>query len=103
MSTFQSDNVTVERDTDGSYVLTIDVPNKSVNLLSRAVLADLDHALDFLAREPRVPVVVLRSGKKSGFVAGADIAEFRLIRTSAEAQTLSELGQKLFAKLAGLA
>src|SRR5262245_10639087 len=103
MSVFQSDTVTIDRDTDGSCVLKIDVPDKSVNVLSRAVLADLDHALDFLAREPRVPVLVIRSGKKSGFLAGADIAEFRLIRNSQEAQALSELGQKLFGKLAALA
>src|SRR5262249_19698378 len=76
MPIFQSDTVTIDRDTDGSYVLKIDVPSKSVNLLTRGVLADLDSALDFLLAEQRVPVVVIRSGKKSGFLAGADIAEF---------------------------
>jgi 3-hydroxyacyl-CoA dehydrogenase/enoyl-CoA hydratase/3-hydroxybutyryl-CoA epimerase len=103
MPVYQSDTVTVERDTDGSFVLVLDVPGRSVNLITRQVLADLDGALDALARQPRVPVLVVRSGKKTGFLAGADIQEFTRIQDAAGALALSEAGQKLFGKLAGVA
>ena len=102
MSIYQSDTATVERDSDGSFVLKLDVPGKSVNLITRQVMADLDGALDALAVQPRVPVLVLRSGKKSGFMAGADIQEFTRITDAAGALALSEAGQQLFGKLASL-
>ncbi len=103
MSLFQSDTITVERDSDGSFVLTIDVPGKSVNVITRGVLADLEGALDALAAQPRVPVLVVRSGKKTGFLAGADLHEFTAIRDVASARALSQAGQDLFGRLAGLA
>ncbi len=83
MPLFRSDTVTIDRDTDGSFVLVLDVPNRSVNLITRQVLADLDAALDVLSAQSRVPVLVVRSGKKSGFLAGADIAEFIAIKDPA--------------------
>lgn len=98
----QSRTIVVERDTDGSYALQIDVPDRSVNVLTRQVMADLDGALDALAREPRVPVLVVRSGKKTGFLAGADLEEFAALPDAASARAVSETGQKLFGKLAGL-
>ncbi len=102
MALFQSDSITVDRDADGSFVLVIDVPDRSVNVITRQVLADLDAALDFLTAQPRVPVLVVRSGKKSGFLAGADIAEFTAIKDTAGAKAFSEAGQTLFGRLAAL-
>jgi 3-hydroxyacyl-CoA dehydrogenase/enoyl-CoA hydratase/3-hydroxybutyryl-CoA epimerase len=103
MSVFQSPTVTVQRDGDGSFVLVMDVPDRSVNVITRQVLADLEAALDALAAQPRVPVLVVRSGKKSGFLAGADISEFLGITDAAAARALSEAGQKVFDRLANLA
>jgi 3-hydroxyacyl-CoA dehydrogenase/enoyl-CoA hydratase/3-hydroxybutyryl-CoA epimerase len=102
MALFQSNTITMDRDADGSFVLVLDVPNRGVNVITRQVLADLDAALDFITAQPRVPVLVVRSGKKSGFLAGADIAEFAAIKDTAGAQSLSEAGQKLFGRLAAL-
>src|SRR5262245_5834402 len=102
MSVFQSSTVTVQRDGDGSFVLVLDVPDRSVNLITRQVLADLEGAFSALAGQGRVPVLVIRSGKKSGFLAGADISEFLAVRDSSSARALSEAGQKLFDRLAGL-
>jgi 3-hydroxyacyl-CoA dehydrogenase/enoyl-CoA hydratase/3-hydroxybutyryl-CoA epimerase len=103
MPIFQSDTVTIDRDADGSFVLVLDVRDRSVNVVTRQVLADLDAALDALAGQQRVPVLVVRSGKKSGFLAGADLDEFRAIADASAARALSEAGQKLFDRLAGLA
>lgn len=59
--------------------LTIDVADKSVNVLSREVIAELETLMGFIearAAAGDIVGVVLLSGKASGFVAGADISEF---------------------------
>jgi 3-hydroxyacyl-CoA dehydrogenase/enoyl-CoA hydratase/3-hydroxybutyryl-CoA epimerase len=102
MPLFESQTVVVEKDTDGSAVLKLDVPDRPVNVFNRQVLADLDAALDAVKADTRIPLLVVRSGKKAGFVAGADLEEFLTIRDAAEASAVSERGQRLFDKLAGL-
>jgi 3-hydroxyacyl-CoA dehydrogenase/enoyl-CoA hydratase/3-hydroxybutyryl-CoA epimerase len=102
MAVFQSDSVVVERDQDGALALILDVPGRSLNVINRRVLADLDAALDAVLAAGRVPLLVVRSGKKSGFLAGADVPEFLAVRSPADAMALSEAGQKLFNKLADL-
>jgi enoyl-CoA hydratase/carnithine racemase len=65
----------IERDPEGIVWLTLDKPGTSANVLSSGVLRELDGVLQDLSRNPPAGVVVL-SGKKSGFIAGADINEF---------------------------
>ena len=101
MQVFQSETVVVERDPDGSVALKLDVPGRSVNVFNRQVVADLDAALDAVAAT-NAPLLVVRSGKKSGFVAGADLHEFLAIKDAAGATATSAAGQKLFDKLAAL-
>jgi 3-hydroxyacyl-CoA dehydrogenase/enoyl-CoA hydratase/3-hydroxybutyryl-CoA epimerase len=102
MSIFQSDTLKVERDSDGSFVLILDVPGKELNVISRQVLADLESALEAVAAQPRVPVLVIRSGKKAGFLAGLDLHEVAQFKDAGAARALVESGQKLFDRLAGL-
>jgi 3-hydroxyacyl-CoA dehydrogenase/enoyl-CoA hydratase/3-hydroxybutyryl-CoA epimerase len=102
MPLFRSETIDVDRDVDGSVHLSIDIPGRSVNVLTQHVLADLDAALDAMREAARTPVIVIRSGKKSGFLAGADINEFQAIADAAAAEALSALGQKVFGKLADL-
>lgn len=102
MSIFTSTNIRVERDTDGSGVLILDVPGKSVNVFTRQVFVDLEAALERLENEKNLPVLVIRSGKPSGFIAGADLNEFLAIKDTVEAEATSALGQRLFARLAAL-
>ncbi len=59
---------------DGVGVLTLDVPDRSANTLSGVVLRELGTHLDAIERSPPKGLV-LRSGKKGGFIAGADINE----------------------------
>ncbi len=99
---FQSETVTVEKDHDGSAFLKIDVPGQAHNVISRRVLADLDAALDAVAAGPRLPLLVLRSGKQAGFLVGADLHGFLEISDAAAAEALSAQGQRLFDKLAAL-
>jgi 3-hydroxyacyl-CoA dehydrogenase/enoyl-CoA hydratase/3-hydroxybutyryl-CoA epimerase len=102
MPLFRSETIDVDRDVDGSVHLTIDVPGRSLNVITPQVLADLDGALDAVREAARTPVVVIRSGKKAGFLAGADINEFQTIADTAAAEALSATGQKVFGKLVDL-
>jgi 3-hydroxyacyl-CoA dehydrogenase/enoyl-CoA hydratase/3-hydroxybutyryl-CoA epimerase len=64
------------RDGDGIAWLVLDKAGASANTLGEEVLSELSDVLAQIEREPPRGVV-LRSGKKSGFIAGADISEFR--------------------------
>ena len=99
---FQSETVTVEKDRDGSAFLKIDVPGQTHNVITHQVLIDLDAALDAVAAETRLPLLVVRSGKQAGFLAGADLHGFLEIADAAAAEALSARGQRLFDKLSGL-
>ncbi|MBB2971389.1 3-hydroxyacyl-CoA dehydrogenase NAD-binding domain-containing protein [Mesorhizobium sp. RMAD-H1] len=56
--------------------LILDRANESTNTLSEAVLAELETALDDI-RGMGAKGLVIRSAKKNGFIAGADIRDFR--------------------------
>ncbi|HTU93545.1 MAG TPA: 3-hydroxyacyl-CoA dehydrogenase NAD-binding domain-containing protein, partial [Gemmataceae bacterium] len=101
MQLFQSATLVVERDSDGAVALILDVSGRGVNVFNRQVMSDLDAALDAVAAS-KAPLLVVRSGKKSGFVAGADLHEFLGIQDAASAEAISAAGQKLFDKLAAL-
>ncbi len=99
MALYQSDNLAVDTDGSGTALLKIDVPGRSVNVITRQLIADLDAALDRVAAQTSLRVLVIRGMKKSGFLAGADVQQFADIRTADEAVALSALGQQLFDKL----
>ncbi|MGL5585577.1 MAG: fatty acid oxidation complex subunit alpha FadJ [Plesiomonas sp.] len=105
MTTQSAFSVTV-RD-DGIAVLTIDVPNESINTLKaefgqqiRAILQQLQQPSD--PAQPTVKGLVLISGKPDSFIAGADINMLAACRNSSEAQQLSREGHAIMAELAGL-
>ena len=64
------------RDDDGIAWLVIDKQGASANTLSEEVLVELNNVLGELERDPPKGLV-LRSAKRGGFIAGADIGEFR--------------------------
>jgi len=82
-------------------LLTLDDPNKSVNLLSPAALDGLEGHLNALESESPVGLV-LRSGKPGSFVAGADVRLFAQSLDAPRDQVLAlcRRGQDLFARLA---
>src|ERR1700721_2475422 len=63
-------------DEDGIAWLLFDKKDSSANTLSEDVLTELNAVLEKIERDhPRG--LVIRSAKRSGFIAGADIAQFR--------------------------
>src|SRR5690348_9156212 len=90
-----------ERDADGIVWLTLDKPGTSTNVLGRAVLEELSTLLQPLAADPPRGVVI-RSGKKSGFIAGADIKEFTGFKSATDAYALIRSGQQVMDQLEAL-
>ncbi len=91
----------LSHDADRIAWLTLDKPNSSANVLSSEVMLELDsHLMKFAAEPPAA--VVIRSGKSSGFVAGADINEFTSFRTPAEAFGMVRGGQRVLDHLEAL-
>jgi 3-hydroxyacyl-CoA dehydrogenase/enoyl-CoA hydratase/3-hydroxybutyryl-CoA epimerase len=64
------------RDSDGVAWLLFDCANASANTLSAEVIEELDAVLAALENQ-RPAGLVIRSAKRSGFIAGADVNEFR--------------------------
>ena len=76
----ETGNWSLDIDTDRVAWLVFDAPGASVNVLSSAALRELASCLGEVAAK-RPLGVVLRSGKASGFIAGADIKEFQSMTT----------------------
>ena len=75
---------TLARDAEASRALTLDREGASTNTLGAEVLAEFNEALDQLDRDPPRGLVIA-SGKASGFIAGADVDEFKAIGDEAAA------------------
>jgi 3-hydroxyacyl-CoA dehydrogenase/enoyl-CoA hydratase/3-hydroxybutyryl-CoA epimerase len=87
---------------DGVLILTLDVPDERLNVLSRPVAEEFEAILAEIERSPETRGVVFRSGKPDNFIAGADIKDFVKIRSALEGEKLSRAGQALLDRLAGL-
>ena len=86
---------------DGIGVLTLDVPERSANTLSSAVLIELESVLTGIEAAPPRGLII-RSGKKSGFIAGAAVHEFTTLGSVEQALVLIRRGQRLCDRIAAL-
>lgn len=94
-------NWSLATDSKGNCWLTLDRKNASANTLGREVLEELDQILTgFNTKAPNG--LVIKSGKKSGFIAGADISEFVDVQSAAEAIAMVRRTQDIFTKLSAL-
>jgi 3-hydroxyacyl-CoA dehydrogenase/enoyl-CoA hydratase/3-hydroxybutyryl-CoA epimerase len=80
--------------------LWLDCEGRSTNLISEAVLRELDALLDHVT-ERSAKALVIRSTKPSGFAAGADIDEFSGLDHATTAEKL-RAGHSVLDKLAAL-
>ncbi len=90
-----------EQDESGIIRLTLDRADSSTNTLSREVLDELDCLLAGV-EGTTARALVIRSAKRSGFIAGADVTEFDTITTPEEALQLIRRGQEILGRIEGL-
>jgi 3-hydroxyacyl-CoA dehydrogenase / enoyl-CoA hydratase / 3-hydroxybutyryl-CoA epimerase len=85
-------------DEDGTAWLLFDKKDSSANTLSEEVLTELNAILEKLERETPWGVVI-RSAKPGGFIAGADIAQFRGVTDTAQIEALLTRGHAVLDRL----
>src|SRR5476649_1833589 len=91
----------IERDAENIAWLIFDRAGQSTNTFTVEVLDELSQALDELGRNPP-RALIIRSGKESGFIAGADIEEFTKIDSLAGVHKMVQAGWDAFNKLAAV-
>ncbi|MFQ5994621.1 MAG: 3-hydroxyacyl-CoA dehydrogenase NAD-binding domain-containing protein, partial [Acidiferrobacterales bacterium] len=83
------------------FIATLDVTGASANILTHEVLQEFDGIISEM--QGYTPAgFLIRSGKPSGFIVGADVREFQAINDSARAAELARAGQHIFNRLADL-
>jgi 3-hydroxyacyl-CoA dehydrogenase/enoyl-CoA hydratase/3-hydroxybutyryl-CoA epimerase len=97
-----SSNWALQIDADRIAWLTCDMADASTNVLSGAVVRELAAKLSEVAALRPIGMIV-QSGKRNGFIAGADIKEFLGIRSPAEGYELVRAGQSVMQQLEDLA
>lgn len=80
-------------------VLCFDDPHKKVNTLNSSLLPLFEKYLDKIEKNEEIKGIVILSGKKDCFIAGADIEELQAAKSVKEAQALSRKGQLVFERL----
>jgi enoyl-CoA hydratase len=85
---------------DGVSVVTLNRP-KVLNALNRALLAELDAAIDAIAADTSIRAVILTGAGEKAFAAGADIQELAQV-SAVDGQQLAMRGQRLFSKVEAL-
>ncbi|OQR76127.1 trifunctional enzyme subunit alpha, partial [Tropilaelaps mercedesae] len=84
---------------NGVAVVKIDTPGARVNVLSKELMAEVVEKMDSARTNPAVSSVVLISGKKGCFIAGADITMLEECQSVEEAKRLVLDGHKIFQDL----
>ncbi|MGL4479842.1 MAG: enoyl-CoA hydratase-related protein, partial [Aeromonas veronii] len=87
---------------DGIGILTMDVPGESMNTLKAAFVEEIRSVLAEVKRNKDLIGLVITSGKKDSFIAGADITMLAACTSAKDAETLSREGQEIFAEIEGL-
>ncbi len=96
-----SKHTTLDFPLTGIARLSLHHADRSVNVLARAMLEEIDAQLDALAGRTDIVGLVITSGKPGSFVAGADLTEFAasLDEPPDAIESVSREGQDLFRRL----
>ncbi|GLX77541.1 fatty acid oxidation complex subunit alpha [Thalassotalea insulae] len=104
MANVQSQNTfTLVRQENDIAHLIMDVAGETMNTLKAEFAEEIAQVLSDIKQDSSLRGVVLISGKKDSFVAGADINMLASCQSAEEATALSRQGQMIFAQLENLA
>jgi len=95
-------NPSLQIDEHGIGWLTLDDPERRMNILTEAVMrriAALIEETDRLVAGGRMRALVFWSGKPDSFIAGADVDAISLIDDPSDGEAASRLGQTIFIEL----
>lgn len=92
----------VEMDSDQIVWLYFDKQNASVNTIDREVMNEFSSILDTIKNKQDYRGIIIASGKKTGFIAGADISQFTQFKDIEESTAVLTQGQQILDKLEAL-
>ena len=92
----------VEIDDDGLAWVGLDVADKSVNVLTRAVLSEMAEVATTLEKDKSIKGMALYCGKDQGFIYGADINEFSVLASEEDVADLLHEVHSTFDRFADL-
>lgn len=93
----------IRAERDGAIgFLIFDHPERR-NAISVEMWEAIPQAVEQLAADPQVRLIVLRGAGEEAFVSGADISEFETRRTGERAREYDELNARAYAAIAGAA
>lgn len=88
---------------EGETALVVfDRKDKDMNILSEAVIRELNDLVDVLAKDTKTKGVVFISGKPDQFIVGADITDIQKLTTAESAAAGSAAMQAVFQKIASM-
>lgn len=67
------ETIKLETDSDGIQTVTIDLPGQSMNVWNAQLMDEFENWVDAFVGDDNLKGAVITSGKKSGFLAGADL------------------------------
>src|SRR6202008_3290589 len=87
---------------DGICVLTFDRPESGANIFDAATMDNLREHVDAIEKDASIKGVIVISGKKSIFIAGADLKTLLKQAQTGEMRGFIAEGQKVFNRLVAL-
>ena len=84
----------IEKRDDGVAIVRMDVPGEPMNTLKSDFVGAFQDLFDELERDDSVKAVVLTSGKKDSFIAGADITMLDAVETADDGERMSKAGHR---------
>ena len=95
MNTYK--HLSLTKDSNNLLWLSLNVQGKSANVLSNAVLDEIDAVCDEIQSQSAKGLVI-HSSKATGFVAGADIRHFQKVESESQALDFIQKGQRILQK-----
>lgn len=85
---------TFDVDDTGSALITWDMPERSMNVITLTVMEELDTIIDLVVQDEAIKGAIIISGKPGSFTGGADITMIQMLNESTDQGTAGELLQK---------
>jgi len=89
----------VATDPRGVMTVSMNVPGRPMNVFTADVMSELENIVTEIESRPDLKLVVFRSDKESGFLAGADVRVIADITNPSQAGRLIDNGQQLFHRI----
>ncbi|MEX0684515.1 MAG: fatty acid oxidation complex subunit alpha FadJ [Balneolales bacterium] len=87
---------------EGLAIITLDQPGEKVNKLTAEILGEFKECIQNIEGDKSIRAVILISGKKDNFIAGADIRIFSTFKQRGDAEKFSREGNEFLSRIANL-